>query len=97
MSCIDYRLPICTFQIRFENAVKTQVIRTVFLTQILNSQLQLLTDNALNCSETHLPVYQSIQKYCVTHNNIAISTFRLDLPIRKLKRFNIDIFLNRHF
>ena len=56
-----YRLPICPFQIRVENAVKTQVLRTVFSTRILNNKSPLVTDNALNCSDTHLPVYESIQ------------------------------------
>ena len=41
--------------------VETQVIRTVFSTRIPNSQSPLITDNALKCSETHSPVYQSIQ------------------------------------
>ena len=60
-SALHYRLPICPSNIRFENAVKKQVIRTVFSTRIPNSQSPLVIDNALNCSETHLPVYQSIQ------------------------------------
>ena len=48
-------------QIRVENALKTQVIRTVFSTRIPNSQSPLVIDNVLSCSETHLPVHQSIQ------------------------------------
>ena len=63
---LHYRLPICPFQIRVENAVKSQVICTEFSTQIPNSQSLLVTNNALNCSETHLPVYQSRQLiYCI--------------------------------
>ena len=38
-----------------------QVICTVFSTPIPNSLSLLIFDNALNCSETHLPVHQSIQ------------------------------------
>ena len=60
-SALHYRLPVCPFRIHVENAVKKQVSRTVFSTRIPNSQSPLVTDNALNCSETHLPVYQSIQ------------------------------------
>ena len=58
---LHYRLSICPFQIRVENAEKPQVMRTVFSTRIPNSQSPLFIDNALNCNETHLPVYQSIQ------------------------------------
>ena len=60
---IDYEgtyTTACLF-VLFKFALKTQVIRTVFSTRIPNSQSPLVTDNALNCSETHLPVYQSIQ------------------------------------
>ena len=39
---LNFRLPICPFQIRVGNAVKTQVIRTVFSIRIPNSQSPLL-------------------------------------------------------
>ena len=41
--------------------LKTQVIGSAFSTLIPNSQSKLVTDNVLNCSVTHLPVYQWIQ------------------------------------
>ena len=58
---IPYCPRVCTCRIRVENALKTRVIRTVFLTRIPNSQSPLIIDNALNCSKTHLPVHQPIQ------------------------------------
>ena len=60
-TCIHYRLRLCNCQIRIENSLKMQVIRTVLSTRIPNSQTPLVTDNALNRSVTHLPVYQLIQ------------------------------------
>ena len=53
---VHYR-PHLYLSIRIENAFKTQVIHTLFSTQISISQSPLVTDNALNCSVTHLPVY----------------------------------------
>ena len=54
---LPYRPRFCTCQIRVENALKTQVIRTVFSTRIQNSQSPLIIGSALNCSETHLSVH----------------------------------------
>ena len=52
-----YRPRFCTLKIRIENVLKTQAIRSVY--SIPNSQSPLITDNALHCIVTHLPVYQS--------------------------------------
>ena len=57
---VHYRPRFCTSNSHSKH-VKTQVLRTVFSTRIPNNQSSMVTDNALNCSVTHLPVFQWIQ------------------------------------
>ena len=57
-------------QIRVENALKTQVLRTIFTRRIPNNQSLLVTDSASNGCETHLPIYQSIQLICQRKSTI---------------------------
>ena len=52
---------VYTSQIRVGSALIMEVISTAFSTRIPNSQSKLVTDNALKCILTHLPVYRSIQ------------------------------------
>ena len=61
----------CACRIRIENALKTEVIRTVFSMRILFSQSPLATDNVLNYSVTHLPVYLSKSCMRITHRKCA--------------------------
>ena len=98
---VHYRLPICPCQICVGNAVKTPIIGTVFSTRITNSQSPLVADDALNCSEMHLPVYQSMQLIFSTRINVyhcVATQFRIVLHCclvihyrkdkRRLKGFN---------
>ena len=91
---IHYGPRLCTYQIRVGSTLKTQEIHTAFSTGISHiSQSKLVTNNALNCSVRHLPVYQSIKriyhristKFCIEMHWCIVHQYKNDKCIRRLK------------